>query len=80
MLSFVSEISITNLLYCTRWVDALFCLGCCRSLNHSDLYAHPSEADSKKLQRKFERYVFHFNKQVDPIKAVGTMFYFCRDF
>ena len=37
------------------WVDPLFWLGLCRSLNQSDLYAHPSEADSEKLLNKFNK-------------------------
>ncbi|XP_019860364.1 PREDICTED: multidrug resistance-associated protein 4-like [Amphimedon queenslandica] len=38
------------------WVDPLFWLGCGRSLEFSDLYAHPPEADSKYLLEKFNKY------------------------
>ena len=41
------------------WVDPLFWIGCCRSLEQSDLYAHPSEADSEKLLKTFNKYCAH---------------------
>ena len=51
-------INVFMLLYCmARWLDALFCLGCRRDLNQSDLYAHPDEADSEKLERSFKKLV-----------------------
>ena len=33
----------------------MFWLGCQRELDYSDLYVHPSEADSEKLLRRFSR-------------------------
>ncbi len=40
------------------WLDPLFWTGSCKkgSLEQSDLYAHPGEADSEKLLNKFNRY------------------------
>ena len=40
-----------------RWMEPLFCAGFCRELEHNDLYAHPSEADSEKLLKRFNRWV-----------------------
>ena len=37
------------------WADPLFWLGLRRSLEQSDLYAHPSEVDSEKLLKRFNR-------------------------
>jgi len=37
------------------WLDPLFWLGLRRSLEQTDLYAHPSEADSEKLLKKFNK-------------------------
>ena len=41
--------------FCNSWVDPLFWLGCGRSLEFNDLYAHPPEADSKYLLDKFNK-------------------------
>ena len=38
-------------------MDPLFWYGCRHDLNQSDLYAHPSEADSQKLHLDFDRSV-----------------------
>ncbi len=40
------------------WLEPLFWTGSCRkgSLDQSDLYAHPEEADSEKLLNAFNRY------------------------
>ena len=38
-----------------RWMEPLFCAGFCRELEHDDLYAHPSEADSEELLKRFNR-------------------------
>uniref|UniRef100_A0A1X7VQK3 Uncharacterized protein n=1 Tax=Amphimedon queenslandica TaxID=400682 RepID=A0A1X7VQK3_AMPQE len=38
------------------WIDPLFWLGCRRSLEFSDLYVHPPEADSFYLLNKFNKY------------------------
>ena len=37
------------------WVDPLFWVGFRRTLNQSDLYAHPGEADSEKLLNRFNK-------------------------
>ena len=39
------------------WADSLFRLGCRRSLDQSDLFAHPVEVDSERLLNSFNRYV-----------------------
>ena len=39
------------------WVGGLLRHGCHDDLEHTDLFAHPSEADSEKLHRKFNKYV-----------------------
>ena len=46
---------------CYSWVDPLFCIALKRSLNHSDLYVHPSEGDSQYLLDKFNRFVSNHN-------------------
>lgn len=40
-------------------MDPLFCYGSYHELKQSDLYAHPSEADSEKLHKIFNRLVAH---------------------
>ncbi|XP_019850009.1 PREDICTED: multidrug resistance-associated protein 4-like isoform X2 [Amphimedon queenslandica] len=47
-----------NLLFRTFfcWVDPLFWLGCRRSLDFSDLYKHPPEADSRLVLDNFNKY------------------------
>ena len=39
------------------WLEPLFCAGARHSLEHSDLYVHPSESDSRHLLDKFNRFV-----------------------
>lgn len=39
------------------WVEPLFCLGSKRSLDFDDLYACPSEAESRHLFNKFNKYL-----------------------
>jgi hypothetical protein len=38
-----------------RWMEPLLCAGFCRELEHNDLYAHPSEADSEELLKRFNQ-------------------------
>ena len=38
------------------WIESLFCIGVRRPLNHSDLFAHPPESDSRHLLNKFNRF------------------------
>uniref|UniRef100_A0A1X7UA79 Uncharacterized protein n=1 Tax=Amphimedon queenslandica TaxID=400682 RepID=A0A1X7UA79_AMPQE len=45
---------LARIFFC--WVDPLFWLGCRRSLEVSDLYERPSEADSNELLAKFNKY------------------------
>lgn len=44
--------------YFYSWIDPLFWLGCRRSLDFSDLYVHPPEADSIYLLNKFNKYIY----------------------
>lgn len=46
---------ILHELFFTSWVDSLFYQGWQRDLEFSDLYAHPIEVDSEKLDRKLDR-------------------------
>ena len=47
-------VSVLWLLYpLYSWLEPLFCIGARRTLEHSDLYAHPREADSGKLLKFF---------------------------
>uniref|UniRef100_A0A1X7SP66 Uncharacterized protein n=1 Tax=Amphimedon queenslandica TaxID=400682 RepID=A0A1X7SP66_AMPQE len=44
-----------RILFC--WLDPLFCIRFKKpSLDHTDLYAHPSECDASYLHNKFMRY------------------------
>ena len=55
------------------WVDPLFCIAYKRSLNHADLYVHPSEGDSEYLLNTFNRFVtcitpeHHNYQKLNPI-------------
>ena len=44
-------------------MEPLFCAGFCRELKHNDLYAHPSEADSEELLKRFNQWVIFFNSE-----------------
>ncbi len=46
-----------DLLPSNSWVDPLFWLGCQQTLEKSDLFVHPQEADSVKLLQRFNRWV-----------------------
>ena len=49
--------SICLMYTCTcSWIESLFCIGVRRPLNHSDLFAHPPESDSRHLLNKFNRF------------------------
>ena len=43
-------------IFTCSWVEPLFCVGVRRSLEHSDLYATPSQSDSRHLLDKFNRF------------------------
>lgn len=47
---------ILPMLCAFRWLEPLFWLGFQRELDYSDLYVHPSEADSERLLQRFNRY------------------------
>ena len=57
------------------WLDPLFWLGFKRRLDHSDLYAHPLEADSKLLLTLFNRFVqyqySHLLYRTSPVGSTG---------
>ena len=44
-----------TMIFCS-WIDPLLWTGFKRPLTHSDIYAHPSEADSRHLLEKFNRF------------------------
>ena len=58
---------------CTRWLEPLFWLGCQRELDYSDLYVHPSEADSERLLQRFNRYVHDCDVRHRPLQARDTI-------
>ncbi len=49
--SYIGVLSFHN-----SWVDPLLWFGCRHTLEQSDLYAHPQEADSERLLGRFNRY------------------------
>ncbi len=44
--------------YLSSWLNPLFWLGFKRTLEQTDLYTYPQEADSEQLLRKFNRYLY----------------------
>ena len=66
--------AVADVLY--RWLDGIFCIGRRRDLQQSDLYAHPSEADSEKLLKQFNRSVSMARSQIDQLD--GSIMYIIK--
>jgi len=52
---FSQVLTYTYVPHTHSWLDPLFWVGLRRSLDQADLYAHPSEADSERLLKMFNK-------------------------